>query len=303
MKRNDIDLNLFKIFQVIYKQRSISKAAIELNVSQPTISKALNKLREILDDPLFVFTSKEMQPTEFSQKIFSSITNGLDLLENTIHENRQFNPIEGEHIIRIGMSDYTETILLPHILEYLNKINASIKIEVEHLPMPRRNHALEEQITDINIHGSIAQIYHQDYGAGIFQKYLFEDRYVFVMGANSTELSGKVSLGELARLRHAKFGVTRIIDKLLSDHGLKRNVVLQVPHILVLPRLVAESDLVITIPEKLARDFEKQLPLKILEPPEPLPTLKFNMYWHEKNQKSSAHVWFRNVLIEISQQI
>jgi DNA-binding transcriptional LysR family regulator len=303
MQRNDIDLNLFRVFQVIYRLRSISNSAKELHVSQPTISKALNKLRQLFDDQLFVFTSKEMQPTEFAQKIFASISNGLDILENTIHENRQFNPIEGAHVFRIGMSDYTEIVLLPHLLNYLKKIETSIKIEIEHLPLQRRHLALEDQITDINIHGSITNIYHQNYASAIYQKYLFEDHYVFVIGAQNSELSGQVSLEQLSKLRHAKFGVSRIIDKLLSDQGLKRNVVLQVPHILVLPRIIADSDLIITIPEKLARDYEKQLPLKILEPPKPLPSLKFHMYWHEKNQKSSAHIWLRNLLIEISQRI
>lgn len=303
MKKNDIDLNLFKVFQVIFRLRSISKSAKELHVSQPTISKTLNKLRELFDDPLFVFSSKEMQPTEFAQKIFASVSNGLDLLENTIHENRQFNPIEGDHILRLAMSDYTEIVFLPPLLNYLKKIKASIKIEVEHLPMKRRHEALEDQVTDINIHGSIANIYHQDYASAIYQKYLFEDRYVFVMGRQNEEINGQISMEQLAKLQHAKFGVSRIIDKLLADHGFKRNVVLQVPHILVLPRLVVNSGLIITIPEKLARDYERQLPLKILEPPVPLPTLKFHMYWHEKNQKSSAHVWFRNLLIEIAQQI
>jgi DNA-binding transcriptional LysR family regulator len=303
MKRNDIDLNLFKVFQVIYRLRSISNSAKELHVSQPTISKNLNKIRELFDDPLFVFSSKEMQPTEFAQKIFASVSNGLDLLENTIHENRQFNPIEGDHVFRLGMSDYTEIVFLPHLLNYLKTIRASIKIEIEHLPVKRRHYALEDQITDVNIHGSIANIYQQDYATAIYQKYLFKDRYVFVIGAQNKELNGQISMEQLAKLQHAKFGVSRIIDKLLADHGYKRNVVLQVPHILVLPRLVVDSDLIITIPEKLAQDYEKQLPLKILEPPGPLPTLKFAMYWHEKNQKSSAHIWFRNLLIEISKQI
>ena len=303
MKRNDIDLNLFKVFQVIYRQRSISNSAKELHASQPTISKALNKLRQLFDDQLFIFTSNEMQPTEFAQKINASISNGLDILEDTIHENRQFNPIEGEHIFRLGMSDYTEIVLLPHLLNYLKKIKAPIKIEIEHLPIQRRHQALEDQITDINIHGSITNVYHQDYASAIYQKYLFEDRYVFVVGTHNSELSGQVSFEQLAKLRHAKFGVSRIIDKLLSDRGLKRNVVLQVPHILVLPQIIADSDLIITIPEKLARDYEKQLSLKILEPPEPLPTLRFHMYWHEKNHKSSAHIWFRNLLIEITQHI
>lgn len=302
MARNDIDLNLFKVFQVIYRLRSISKSAKELHVSQPTISKALNKLRQLFDDQLFVFTSKEMQPTEFAQKIFASISNGLDILENTIHENRQFNPIESEHIFRLGMSDYTEIVLLPHLLNYLKKIKAPIKIEIEHLPIQRRHQALEDHVTDINIHGSITNIHNQEYASAIYQKYLFEDRYVFVVDAQNSKLSGQATLEQLAKLPHAKFGVSRIIDRLLSDRGLKRNVVLQVPHILVLPRIIVDSDLIITIPEKLARDYEKQLPLRIFDPPEQLPRLRFHMYWHEKNQKSSAHIWLRNLLIEITQR-
>ncbi len=303
MKLNELDLNLFKIFRAIYKLRSISQAAKELGVSQPTVSKTLNKLRCLFDDQLFVYSSKQMQATKFSQKIFGAVSGGIELLESAVQDNLQFNPKEGEHTFRVGMSDYSEVILLPRILRTFKALNPRLKIEIEHLPMPLRSRALEDLTTDLNIHGSIAGIYQQNYGTGIVQKFLFEDQYLFMIGSRFTDLRGKITLEELGKLPHARFGVSRIIDKLLADHGLTRHVVLQVPHILVLPRIVADNELVITIPERLAKDFVKRLPLIILKSPVKLPPLKFHMYWHEKNQKSSSHIWFRNVLEQVSQTI
>ena len=97
----NFDLNLFRTFHLIFKHRSISKAASELGVSQPTVSKTLNKLRHLFNDPLFVYTSNEMQPTDFSNNIFSSVSDDIDLLESTIQDHKSFSPFQGEHIFKV----------------------------------------------------------------------------------------------------------------------------------------------------------------------------------------------------------
>jgi len=303
IRENDIDFNLFKVFQAIYQTHSISKAALALGVSQPTVSKSLVKLRHIFGDPLFVYISKVMQPTERAHGIAQTVLNGVELLENTLQENRPFDPQSEERVFRIGMSDYSEDLLLPPLLHQLQENQSAVKIEIEHLAMARRHEALEKSVTDVNIHGSIAGVHHQKYSSGILQKFLFEDRYVFVLGAHHQLPEGKISLKKLAELPHARYGVSRIIDKLLSDYGLERNVVLQVPHIVVLPKIVTETDLIVTVPERLARSFAKILPLQILEVPVKLPTLKFHMYWHEKQQKSQAHIWLRQSLSQLCEEI
>ena len=201
------------------------------------------------------------------------------------------------------MTDYSESVLLPKLLKYINDIGAKIRIEVEHLRMGKRHKALEDLSVDLNIHGSIEGVHRQKYGTGILQKFLFEDRYVFVMREETAPEGDQMSLEELSQLPHARFGVSRIIDQLMQQNGLERNVVLQVPHIMVLPKIVAECDLVITIPERLADYFSRKLPLKIVNPPVRLPKLRFYMYWHEKKAKSPSHVWFRNILMEMTTKL
>lgn len=295
----EFDLNLFKTFKMIYQTRNISKAAHKLGVSQPTVSKNLTKLRSNFDDPLFVYSGKVMQPTELAQQMFQSVLDGVNLLENTIYQKTKFNPNAGPHLFRLGMSDYSETILLPKMLYHFKKIDADIRLEIEHIHLSKRHEALEEGFTDINIHGSMQGVHHQKYGSGVVQKFLYEDRYVFVMGSQYAPPHKDISLEALAALPHARYGVSRIIDQLLADHGLTRKVVLQVPHILVLPQIIARSNLVVTLPERMATYFSKQISLRILEPPNPLPSLKFHMYWHERHKKSVAHIWFRNILKDL----
>lgn len=299
MEGIEFDLNLFKVFKVIYQTRNISKAAQKLKVSQPTVSKSLTKLRNSFDDPLFVYSGKTMQPTELAQQMFQSVLEGVNLLQGALNQNMTFNPKEGPHLFRIGMSDYLETIMLPRLLHHLKDEESDVGIEVEHIHLAKRHEALEEGFVDINIHGSIQGVHHQKYGSGIVQKFLYEDRYVFVMGSQFAPKKNTISLDELAELPQARYGISRVIDQLLIDHGLRRNVVLQVPHILVLPQIIVKNKLLVTLPERLARHFSKQLSLRILEPPCALPSLRFHMYWHERNKKSIGHIWLRNTLLEL----
>lgn len=290
------DLNLFRIFQAIFLTQSTSRAAEKLLLSQPSISKGLKKLREEFNDPLFVYVDKKMQPTELAEKVAPTIFEGLRLLERSLQENAPFNPVESDRTFRLSMSDYTEELLLPKLLTCFRENNYSIKIEVEHLRMAKRHEALEEGLTDLNIHGSIEGIHKQKYGTGIMQSYLFSDRYVFLISDHMEGLHSPVSLEVLGDLPHARYGDSKIIDRLLETHGLSRNVVLQVPHLLVLPEIMIGQNMIATFPEKLARRMAKSFPLRILESPIEIPQLKFHMYWHEKNQNSVAHKWLRDTI-------
>ena len=303
MSAPDIDLNLFKFFQAIYRTGNISKAAHYLNVTQPTVSKNLAKLRKLFNDPLFVYISKVMQPTEKAIQIAESISDGVDKLQTTLKENQPFDPRAGEHTFRISMSDYLEELILAKLLRKLDEMGAKIKIEIVHLEMMERHKGLEKSTTDLNIHGSIKDVHYQKYGSGILQKFLFEDRYVFVVGAHHKIAHEVVTMEKLAQLHHVRYGISRIIDKLMLEQNLCRKVVLQVPHILVLPKIVTDSDLVATLPERLALHYKSILPIKIIKSPENMPHLKFHMYWHEKNQNSQANLWLRSMFTCVASEL
>ncbi len=303
MPSGDVDLNLFKFFQAIYKTGNVSKAARFLGVTQPTVSKSLGKLRKLFEDPLFVYVSKQMQPTEKAIQIAGSISDGVDALQTTLKENQPFDPTKDDRTFKIGMSDYLEDLILTKLLKKLAKMNACIKIEIVHLEMSRRQKALENSITHINIHGSIHNIHRQKYGPGILQKFLFEDRYVFVVGAHHKFEKRKITLEKLSKLPHVRYGISLIVDNLMREQGLQRDVVLQVPHILVLPKIVTESDLVATLPERLAIYYKSILPLEIIEPPFEMPRLRFHAYWHEMNKKSQAHIWLRRLLEQVISEL
>lgn len=240
-----------------------------------------------------------MQATEQAQQMFQSVMDGVNILQNTLHEKKKFSPQIGPHVFRVGMSDYSETILLPKLLKHLKEIDANIQIKVEHIHPDKRHEALQDGGVDLNVHGTLPGLQSEIYGCGIVQRLLLEDQHVFVVGKEFVPPQEHFSLKELASLPHARYESSMVIDKMFAEKGLQRNVVFQVPHVLVLPQLVVGSPLVATLPRRLATHFSKQLPLRVVTPPQSLPSLNVHMYWHERHKKSPSHIWLRDTIKQL----
>ncbi len=302
MATGNIDFNLYKTFREIYKEKNISKAAKKLGVSQPTVSFSLAKLRSIYQDSLFVQIAKVMEPTPLAEELAASINQGCEIFENTLREKINFDPATSTDTFKIGMSDYSETVILPPLIRYIETEAPSVTIEIKHIQNQDRQKALEEGIADINIHGTIPGFHSQMYSGGIMQTLLFQERYVIVMNNKHKCSDGKITAEELGKLKHARYGAD-IIDPMLAEIGMRRNSMIIVPHILVLLHIAEQSKLVITIPERLTRLFSPNAEVQILEPPKPMPPVIFHMYWHNRTQKSPGHIWLRQALSKVLERI
>ncbi len=292
------DLNLLTIFDMIFSKGHLTKAGEMLNLSQPAMSQALGRLREVFDDQLFIRSGKDMIPTSFAIKLAPKIREIMQLTEKTFIDRGDFDPVTSSRTFKLAMNDYTEMVIMPELFNQLQKAAPNIKIRSEQVSSDYEN-SLSHNLDFIL--GSDF-----DFGANVYQKSLFHDREVAAVRCNHPVLKKEFTPEVYASLKHAQFKngtCSNTIDEEYSKIGLKRDIVLEVHHEMVLPLLLKNSDLVINIPERMAVLFREMVKFEIIELPLIVEDYNFCQYWHERNHKDPAHIWFRSFLSSIANSL
>jgi DNA-binding transcriptional LysR family regulator len=291
-----LDLEWLALFDEIYKTSSVSRAAERLGLAQATASIALNKLRIHFGDKLFVRTSTGMQPTPFAQEIYPELREILARLEKARGTRTVFAPEVATREFRICMTDISEVVLLPTLLNHLRRVAPKVHIEAEKISTdsPRR---LEAGDVDI----AVGFMPHLE--AGFFQQTLFTQNFVCLMAKNHPRIGA--SLSKEAFLAEGHIVVTSsgtghsIVDKLMEQHGIEREVVLRLPSFLGVARIVAQTELLVIVPRLLGDTLASQDQVKLLDPPIALPAYSVKQHWHERFHADPANVWLRRTMAEL----
>jgi DNA-binding transcriptional LysR family regulator len=301
MNLQSIDLNLLLVFEALLSERNVTRAAKRLGLSQPAMSNALTRLRRTFDDPLFLRTTSGMTPTTLAQSLSGPVNSALAQLRAALEEKREFNPAASEQIFHLLANDYVEILLLPALLQALHESASRIRLRF-HRPRnlfePPSASALKDSF-DLAL-GFYADTLTLD--SSIRSEKLWEEKNVCLASQIHSSLRGRLTLRQYAEADHVavfyKDEGQGVIDTLLSQKGYARKAVLQVPHFASVPFAVAGSDLIATIPERLANVFQKQLNLQALPVPLNLPPFRLAMLWHERFHNDPAHQWLRNLVLE-----
>ncbi|MCP3926603.1 MAG: LysR family transcriptional regulator [Desulfobacterales bacterium] len=292
------DLNLLTIFDMIFSKGHLTKAGEILNLSQPAMSQALGRLREVFDDQLFVRSGKDMIPTSFAIKLAPKIREIMDLTEKTFIDRGDFDPVTSNRTFKLAMNDYTEMVIMPVLFNQLQKAAPNIKIRSEQISNDYENELSHN--LDFILGCDI------DFGANVYQKSLFNDREVVAVRCNHPVLMKELTPEIYSSLKHAQFKYgtcSNTIDKEFNKIGLKRDIVLEIHHEMVLPLMLKDSDLIINIPERMAKVFKEMVPFEIIELPFVTVDYNFCQYWHERNHKDPAHIWFRSFLNSVADSL
>jgi len=297
-----IDLNLALVLHSVLEERSVSRAARRLGLSQSATSHALARLRNLLDDPVVVRTPEGLAPTPRAQLLAPALASGLQALEQALLTRPAFDPSSAQRAFRLGASDYAEYLLLPPLLERLGK-NAPL---VDLWAVPLRPEQ-ESQLATGDLDVAIGLPPATDRLAGLHLEPLFEERFVCLVRKGHPLTRGKLTVSRFAKARHALIAPRGrpggAVDSALEGRGLTRRVALAVPHFLVAPPIIARTDLVLTIAERIARAFRASLPLTVLDPPLPLPRFTVAMIWHERTHTDAACVWLRSAIREAASTV
>lgn len=297
VRLQDIDINLLVVFQLLYEERKTTAVAERLGINQSSVSHALRRLRRIFDDPLFERTARGLQPTPFGSRIGESVGYALSTLQNAINVSDTFDPATSERTFTLSMTDIGEIHFLPQVIPRLAEIAPGIKLSTVRDRAINLREQMETGHVDLAL-GLLPQL-----GSAFFQQRLFSQKYVCLMREDHPLARGEFDLDAFSKARHAVIvaqgtGHGRV-EELLARSGIPRAVHLRLPHFVAVPYIVSESDLVVTVTEKLAERTAKRFGLVTRPHPIELPEIQINVFWHRRFHYDAGNKWLRRLFFDM----
>lgn len=299
MDLHKVDFNLLKLLDALLKESSVTRAGERIGLSQPAASRGLTKLRNILNDRILVRTTKGWELTPRAQSLEGSVAKILEDVKNIITPNK-FDPLTYSNTFTIATADHLAAIMLPKLVKSLAVSAPNINLSV---PVSSGDNV------DLIAMGSaeLALGHFPSLPGSFYSRALYNDDFVCIVRRNHPVLKNAMTLEQFASLSHVSITISghgvSDLDHTLSQLGLSRRIAVRTPHFLVAPNIVAESDLALTIPRRLAEHISKSLAVKSFELPIEIKDFSPVMIWHEKFHHDEAHKWLRTEVFKIAQLI
>jgi DNA-binding transcriptional LysR family regulator len=291
-----LDLDWLSVFVEVYKTQSVSRAAKALGMEQASASLVLTKLRRHFDDPLFCRTAAGMAPTPRAQSIYPDVLEALSRLEKARGTTGAFLPHQATRQFRICMTDISEIVLLPRLINHLQTIAPGLVIEAEKISSDSR---LRLESGDIDL----AVGFTPSLEAGFYQQALFAQSFVCLASSTHPRVGAKLTRKAFLNEGHILVMSTgtghSIVDKVLVKNNIDRRIVLRVPSFLGVASIVAQTEFLVIVPRQLGHAMAEQERVKLLEPPLALPTYKVKQHWHERYNLDASNIWLRKTMADL----
>jgi LysR family nod box-dependent transcriptional activator len=293
MRLNRLDLNLLVTLDALLTERSITRAAERIHLSQPATSGALARLRDVFEDELLVRVGAQMQPTPLGESLQAPVHNILMQIQATVDRRLDFNAEQSERRFRLLLSDYTSNTLMTHVSQRISKVAPKVQLE---FIAPTNNPAerLEQGEVDFLIMPSkVLSKGHPSFD-------LFEEKFVCMCWDQSSIDESNFTLKEFLARGHVTvmFGNHRSEsqDQVLmrQQFGVEPKIEVVTSTFMSIPQFIAGTERVCTIYYQLAKLWAQYLPLKILPHPVDLPTIQWGIQWHKFRDLDPGVQWLRN---------
>lgn len=289
-----LDLNLLLTLDTLLKDPNVTRAARSLNLSQPTVSVQLAKLRKNFDDPLFLPGPRGMRPTARAELLRAPLGQALALLNKAVSAPGPFIPSESNHTWQVVAADYCETTVLLPLLRNLRREAPGTRVAVVENANSHIAQAGGKDKVDLFFHIV------EESPPGMRCRMLFSERYVLVSRVGHPLLKSAPTLKQFLELDFVIIspdgaGFWGNTDRVLADMRLARKVVLSVPHFMFAVFTIATTDLVGMLPLRLVRDNPQ---LQYFVPPIDIPGFEMNMLWHEYLHREPSHKWLRDLIVQ-----
>lgn len=295
MNLNRLDLNLFSVFDAIYTAGSLTKAADVLCITQPAVSNSLSRLRDMLNDPLFVRTGHSMTPTPVAQNIIGPAREALALLRKSVQESHTFSPLTAEKTFHFGARDLLEASIMPRLIGLLQETAPRITVTNYDIERKKVLPAMASGNLDFFADASSFSDPH------LCKQKIAQDRLIVVARKNHPDLAQGMSMETFLRLGHINISNRRFgagpIEVALDKIGTKRKVVARGQHFLTVPSIIYKTDLLACLPYHMAKHYD----LSIYELPFELPPLEYFLYWHVSADHDHAHIWMREQIALVAE--
>lgn len=297
MDSKKLDLNLLVTLETLLVEQNVTRAAERLHLSQPAVSAQLGRLRSLFDDPLLIPTQRGMTPTAKAAELLDPLRRALDQVRATLAEHRHFDPGQAKLTLAIACTDYLQLTVAQPLVLALRQQAPGVRIALRHLDPSR----LEAQMANGEVDLALMT---PEHGPGNLRtRHLFDERYVLIGRQHHPGLRHALTVEQFTQLDHVVVsllggGFSTPVDDGLAALGYRRNVALSAASFLLVPEIVAHSDFVALVPERLVRD--PCVPLKIVECPFPVPGFAVSMLWHQRNHGHSGQRWVREMVMKLA---
>lgn len=297
MHLSQVDLNLFVVLEAIYREGNITRAGHQLNLTQPAISHALKRLRDLLQDPLFVRQGPHMVPTPFTRNMIEEVRQALQILETNLSQSRNFIPEHTRRTFQMSLWEYAEALILPSLLQRL--VHAAPGMSITTSRAKRRD--LETELASGSI--DLAIDIPMTTSDRIRHKRLLNEPFAVLARHGHPALKEKLDLDTYVAQRHIQISSRRhgpsLIDIELGRQGLRREIFLRSQHNLTACMVVSQTDMLLTLPERHAQLLNKVLLNQVYPFPLAGPRLEAHLYWHESVENDPANRWLREEIEKV----
>ena len=299
MKLSQIDLNLLLVFHQLLIDRRVSTAATSLGLSQPAASNALRRLRQLLGDALFLRTPHGMEPTPYALQLAEPVALALGTLHTALNERASFDPATSSRAFTLAMTDVGEVYFLPVLMDALARTAPGVTLRAVSVTDPALKDQMASGQVDLAL-GLLPQLQ-----AGFFQQVLFHQPYVCLLrNGHALATRSALSLADFRAADHVQVesagtGHSRV-DEALQRHGLTRRIRLTLPHFVALGHVLASTDLIATVPRRIAAAFAPMIALAVRPPPIALTGFTIHLLWHERAGADPAQRWLRDQVAAVA---
>ncbi len=303
MNIKNLDLNLLRLFDAVWRTRSVSLAAQQLGMSQPAASQGLARLRAVLGDALFERSGAGVRPTPRADRLAQAVQLALGTIEEALNVSQVFDPHRSQRVWRVHLSDIGEARFLPELVLALQHHTPGMRLETMPLPHDQIAPALDNGQLDLAI-GFLPEV------RDTLHEPLLSDRYVVLMrqghrvAARWQQLQKTGAVADVAHdvLAELEFAAVRthsdtlrILERMHWQHRLR----LTVSHFLSLPGIVRSSDLAVLMPRNFAQGFAEAGTLSVIEPDLPLRDFTVSMHWSARFDKDPGLQWLRTTVFRL----
>lgn len=296
MNISNFDLNLLRVLDMLLREQNVSRAAERLALTQPTVSNALARLRDLLGDPLLVRVGRHMRPTPRALALEGPIRAALQQIEQTLGAGDSFDPGLSHRQLRIALTDFAEQLCMPKLLNTLQDQAPHLRIDVVHLAPNLPVDALDRGELDLVL-GRFDEV-----PARFERRHWRNETLRVAVRQGHPLVEGTLDLDTFLSLRHlwVHGGQTRgMVDQWLGEQGLSRRIAYTTPNYLQAAHLAASSDLCVVLPTALALHFARLLPLQVFDLPFALEPFQLELVCLAHRQHDPALAWLVARIMDI----
>ena len=298
MDISGLDLNLLRVFDAVFRHGSVSRAALEVGLSQPAASQAVTRLRQLLGDPLFERMHGGVRPTPRAERLARAVRTALATLEVALAEAHTFDPMQASQCFRIHLSDIGEARFLPPLMQALREKAPNVKLETLPMPMAEIADALDRGSLDIAI-GFLPGV------TGTKQQVLLSDHYAVLLRQAHPVLKGlkskRLCPEHLQGLDYVAVRSHSETLRILRTLELQNQIRLSAAHVMAVPSIVRQSDLAVIMPAEIADTFEQMGGYAVLQADLPESAFDVSLHWSWRFEREPANQWLRALVSEVFQ--